>query len=363
MAYTRRSFLRAAGLGSIAILNATRCKAESDVIVPVTDQSGFISAGSMLKHISKGIWLGGSLEAPCPDFFFGKPVICEGAWGVVNLEWHIDVIKDAGFDIVLIPVRWDAYADRGEPFQIHPAIFRRIDEIVGWILKRGLRAKINIHHYNSMRQSPHSEKERFIAIWDQIAEHYKSYPEMLLFDILDEPCCNLTPPVWNEMLTEALITIRKSNPRRVVTVCSAEYGSVRQLLNLVLPRDDQLIATFHYFWPYDFTHQGMDSRIPGGSVHWHGTQEEMEAIDEHFKMARNWGAENNRVVNCGGFGTHQTAPAESRSLWTSYVRNAAESNDFSWAYWDFASGMGAWDRSRKRWHNWAVESLIPSRPE
>ena len=44
--------------------------------------------------------------------------------------------------------------------------------------------------------------------WQQISEHYKSYPQGLVFELLNEPHDKLTSDKWNPMLAEAIEIIR-----------------------------------------------------------------------------------------------------------------------------------------------------------
>ena len=45
-----------------------------------------------------------------------------------------------------------------------------------------------------------------LALWQQIAEHYQSYPPTLVFELLNEPHDKLTADKWNPILAEAIQT-------------------------------------------------------------------------------------------------------------------------------------------------------------
>ena len=116
---------------------------------------------------------------------------------------------------------------------------------------------INTHHYKPLYKDPNGHRERFVAIWRQIAEHYKDYPEMLIFELLNEPEGNLKAAEWNSILKDALAVIRKSNPHRAVIIGPANWNDIKQLNSLELPEDDRnIIVTAHYYLPFKFTHQG-----------------------------------------------------------------------------------------------------------
>ena len=126
--------------------------------------------------IGRGVNLGNALEAPN-----------EGDWGVVLEEEYFDLIKEAGFNSVRIPVRWSSHAEEKAPYTISPAFFERVDWAVEQALSRGLVVVLNMHHYLELMEDPLEHQERFLALWRQIAEHYKAQPEGLFFEPLNEP--------------------------------------------------------------------------------------------------------------------------------------------------------------------------------
>src|SRR6185503_2464897 len=95
--------------------------------------------------LQRGINMGDMLEAPN-----------EGDWGLTVQEEYFDLIKEAGFDFVRLPVRWFAhttyvgYDDGGTVYEIDPEFFARVDEVVGWALERDLVIIIDFHHYEEI---------------------------------------------------------------------------------------------------------------------------------------------------------------------------------------------------------------------
>ena len=55
---------------------------------------------------------------------------------------------------------------------------------------------------------------------------------------------------------------------------------------------------------------------------------------------------------------------DSRVRWTTAVAREAEARGFAWAYWEFGSGFGVYDRDRGAWREPLRAALIPrgSRP-
>ena len=69
--------------------------------------------------LRRGVNMGDMLEAPV-----------EGDWGLFAQEDYFDLIKEAGFDFVRLPVHWNASAEPEAPYTIDPAFFARVDEVV-----------------------------------------------------------------------------------------------------------------------------------------------------------------------------------------------------------------------------------------
>ncbi|MDX1636689.1 MAG: glycoside hydrolase family 5 protein [Balneolaceae bacterium] len=307
--------------------------------------------------MQRGINLGNALEAPS-----------EGEWGMTIREEFIQLIKDAGFDAVRIPVRWNAHAMTSSPYTIDPDFFERVDDVIEWVLERDLMIVLNIHHYNALMKDPGAHRQRFFSLWRQIAEHYHDAPNSLLFETLNEPHGELTADLWNEYLREAIGVIRESNPYRTLVIGTAPWGGFGGITDLSLPDDDRnIITTVHYYNPFHFTHQGAswvgEEADKWLGTTWTGTPEQKEQVNSDFDKVLSWAEEHNRPVHLGEFGAYSAAPMKSRELWTEYIRKSAEKRDFSWSYWEFGAGFGIYDRDQRHWRTGLLKALIPESPE
>jgi len=301
--------------------------------------------------IGRGINLGNALEAPN-----------EGDWGVVLQESYFREIKKAGFQSVRIPIRWSAHAQSVSPYTIDPRFFDRVDWAVNQALRNDLTAIINVHHYEALYQNPQQEKERFLALWRQIASHFQKFPSRLLFEILNEPHGQLNAQLWNVLADTALKVIRRSNAQRVVIIGTANWGGLSSLDDLQLPDDSLLIFTFHYYEPFHFTHQGAEW-VEGSDAWlgttWEGSAAEKQTIRSAFDRVQTWAGRHHIPVFLGEFGAYGKADMDSRVRWTSFVAREAERRGFSWAYWEFCSGFGAYDPNTNQWRPELLHALIP----
>ncbi|MGQ9909117.1 MAG: glycoside hydrolase family 5 protein [Candidatus Flexifilum sp.] len=300
--------------------------------------------------VQRCINLGNMLEAPE-----------EGWWGLRVERDYLTTIAEAGFDAVRIPISWSTHAASEPPYTIDPVFFARVDEVVGWALADGLKAIINVHHYEEMMSDPAGHFPRLRALWAQIAEHYADYPPALMFELLNEPFEALTPLRWNEYAADLIALIRQTNPGRTLIVGGGWWNSVEGLMQLRLPDDPDLLATFHYYHPFEFTHQGAEwspevTDLSG--ITW-GTGEERLDLESNIRIAAAWAVYNRRPLLLGEFGVYgRVADLDSRLRWTTAVRAEAEAQGIGWCYWEFAAGFGIYD-PESRTFNPLYRALIP----
>jgi endoglucanase len=303
------------------------------------------------KKLGRGINLGNALEAPK-----------EGEWGVTLKAEYFKEIKNAGFATVRLPVRWSARAQAAAPYTIDVDFFGRVDWAIDQALANRLSIVVNVHHYGEMDTKPDEHLPRLTALWEQIAARYKDRPAEVVFELLNEPHGKLTEAKWNAALIQLLAVVRKSNPTRAVVIGPGQWNGIRALDKLELPAGDRnLILTVHYYDPFEFTHQG--APWAKGSEKWKGrtwTGSEMEqaAVRKSFDQAATWAKKHERPVLLGEFGAYQAADMESRARWTRFVAREAERLGFSWTYWEFCSGFGAYDPKAQSWREKLKTALV-----
>jgi len=285
-------------------------------------------------------------------------------WGMVLKESYFDLIRDAGFDLVRIPIRWSAHAQKVPPYPIDEAFGERVDWAVDQALSRGLVTVINVHHYDEIMEDPAAHRERFLSLWRQIAHRYRDRGACLWFELLNEPHDRLEGGVWNALVRDAVAVVRESNPERVIVVGPGGWNSIKELRYLDLPDDPHLVVTVHYYSPFHFTHQGAEW-VSGSNAwlgtKWLGTAQQRHAVEWDFRQAARWAREHDRRVFLGEFGAYSKADQASRVRWTAFVARTAESQGFAWAYWEFGAGFGVYDRGKGQWREDLLRSLIPQK--
>ncbi len=324
-------------------------------------------ATQQIKLITRGMNVGNFLDAT-PQ---------ENSWNNDTLHtWYFEAIKEAGFDHVRIPVRWNVHTASDAPdFTIDPTFFARVDWAIGHTLSRNMAAMLDIHHYDEYYADPAAEHDKFIALWKQIADHYKNYPKNLFFEILNEPQQKVTADIWNADMAEAVAEIRATNPYRTLVIGGINYNTISELYNnhVNFPVGDKnIIATYHYYNPacfalvqsWDCQGHGWDLPYPStGTVEMTNVKwpvlfpqdaqgdagvDQMAAnneaaIDTEFSKVSAWSKTTGIPIYVGEFGADSSRDMQSRAAYVGYVAEVAEKYGFGWAHWSFIYTFAAWN--------------------
>ncbi|HLQ46761.1 MAG TPA: glycoside hydrolase family 5 protein, partial [Planctomycetaceae bacterium] len=335
------------------------------------------------KRFRRGANFGNYLEAPKGQ-----------DWGAKYAAEDFEHVRAEGFDHVRLPIAWQHYAS-GSNFRLSSEIFAKVDALVNEAVKNKLGVIVNIHHYDAFTSNPADNRENFLKLWRQIAEHYAEQPDLVAFELLNEPKDAATTDVLNPIFADAIKLIRQSCPKRTIFVGPGKWNSVFELSNLRLPNDDHnLIVTVHCYEPFYFTHQGAswsgsDTKITG--IRFPGPPEKPLEIDPSLKVnswvadwikryntlptdrnpsspaafrshvaeAAEWSAYYGRPIHFGEFGCYERADAESRAAFYRAFREALDKADLGWAAWDWKAGFRYWDDKTGRPVPGMREALFP----
>lgn len=284
----------------------------------------------------RGVNLGNALEAPN-----------EGDWGYRIELPHLDAIRDAGFDGVRLPVRWDAHAGSAPPYAFGGNFWRRIDEIVDHALALGLMVQLDMHHYERLISEPARQRDRFLGMWAIIAHHFRGAPAGLMLEPFNEP----NGPNWGNgalmaLQRDVVATIRDRDPSRLIVLGPGNWQNIDALRNWRPPEGANIAVSVHYYEPRAFTHQGAEwlgADAPRFGRDW-GTASDRTQVRVHIEQASQWGGQRGYAMQLGEFGANRALPIQQRAQWTRAVREACEANAISWCVWDFAGAFPVWDR-------------------
>jgi endoglucanase len=273
---------------------------------------------------------------------------------------HFKIIKDGGFDTVRINLY--GFRQMDVNLVLKPQFFATLDKLVDAALEQNLHVILDEHDYELCSKDAAQCRDRTLAFWSQVAEHYKHRPNNVMFEILNEPSRAMDAK-WNALHAEALAIIRKTNPGRNVIIGPAFWNNISHLDKLELPANDRhIIVTIHYYSPHEFTHQGASwspefTKLSG--IRW-GTAADVQKIEKDFDVAQAWAKKHDRPILLGEFGAYDKAPQEDRLKYTAAVARAAEKRGWAWTYWQFDSNFIAYDIDKDEWNEPIYRSLVPA---
>ena len=280
--------------------------------------AGFLSAQQtsqeLVTKMGRGINLGNVLSAPI-----------EGNWaGAATAQYFIDV-ANAGFTNVRIPMDFFGTRTSGSnagysvnastnftgsrsDYIVSTTYLNRIEQVIQWGLDNNLIVILDFHgatlksefiytfdadeseytHPTSAKRA--ADLAKFYAIWEQISNQFKNYSDDLVFEVINEPYFHISEADMNEINSEVISIVRASggnNTTRKIIITGGtknSYEAITTIGSQIINNDDYLIATYHYYRPFQFT-KSSDYRFNDNS--W-GSNTDKNTVDNEFDVVQNW---------------------------------------------------------------------------
>lgn len=182
---------------------------------------GFETATEAVKNMRVGWNLGNTLDSNSGDtqnmwiehWTDRTCTAYETAWGQpVTKPELFKMLKDAGFNAVRVPVTWYPHMEAKFHFPTHENSIwdsskddigtkiqrewmNRVREVVDYVVSQGMYCILNVHHDTGAANTAWlvadeteyaKQKNRFEAVWRQIAEEFRDYDHHLLFEGYNE---------------------------------------------------------------------------------------------------------------------------------------------------------------------------------
>jgi len=308
------------------------------------------------------------------EWFAQKP----GRYSAVKTNSYTDdadiaLMAQIGFDSVRLSID-AAPLEQGLLERDETNFVGRLDHAVDQMLARGMAVQIDIHpesDYKKKVSTTGDGAERFLMLWRKLATHYADRnPDLVFYEIMNEPE-ERDAYRWAGVQARAASAIRSVAPKNTIIATGPNWSSIADLLTQEPLPDGNVIYTFHFYEPHEFTHQGAG----WGAAYWiytHDipyppTQESLQKslaqvpdapnryAFEHYWLdhwdahriklqidaAAAWGKQHNVPLLCNEFGVYrEKAPKDSRMQWIHDVRSALEADDIGWTMWDYRGGFG-----------------------
>ena len=265
-------------------------------------------------------------------------------------------IKSKGFDHVRIPVNFYTIyfeAPTGKYGYTTEQLMQHIDTAIDLATKNGLYVILDFHGWFYIG-SKENDYEDFLHCWTQVANRYKDYSDMLIFELLNEPWyTNGNPQTYlsdsrlNQMQVEAINIIRNTgsnNADRLIICCTADGNKAWKLsaLSEELKACDNIAIAIHEYEPKSFTHQNFSWDAYGGKTTTLEAAGGVGSVDYDFGLIKKFMEETGIPVVLGEFGLNlDKATDEDVDTYIRYITTFCETNNIPWTYWQYRDGYSS----------------------
>lgn len=319
------------------------------------DPGSFPSAPDLVKSFKLGWNLGNSLDAPESETAWGNPTITPAL---------LQAVKAAGFGAVRIPVTWSLHMGPGPNFTIEPAFLARVAEVVGYAKAAGLPAIINIHHDGAdgmagvewltlndsqggvTEQNSNAVRERFVAVWKQVADYFKDHDAGLIFESMNEihDGYDAPDPRYYDIITDLnqvfVDLVRSSggnNAKRCLVVPGYNTNIDYTLAGFEKPSDptsDRLILSVHFYDPWPYAGEGNTHTWGSASPGSDSWGQESHVVSQYDKLKAAY-VDKGLPMIVGEYGAvHQEGYENYRRYYMEYVTKAVIDRGMVPFYWD-----------------------------
>lgn len=172
----------------------------------------------------------------------------------------IEYIASLGMDHIRLG--FDQIVIEETPGSYREETFKHIDNFISWCEDVNVLPVLNMHkaigNYCDIQEEvtlfdSEELQQRFIDVWVEFEKRYSDKPDVA-FELLNE-VRDIPDELWNDLAERTINAIRALNKTRVIIVGCCCWGSCSRLKNLRLYDDPNIIYTYHFYDPHEFTHQ------------------------------------------------------------------------------------------------------------
>lgn len=161
----------------------------------IISHDGWEDAFSAVRNMGVGWNLGNTLDTWLKNGPAGTDwKSWETGWGQsVTKPELMQMMKDAGFGAIRVPVTWGPHMDSSG--KVYDSWMDRVHEIVDYVLDAGMYCIINLHHDTGEDKDAwvvadmdiyNKNRNRYNYLWKQVAEEFNDYDHRLLFESYNE---------------------------------------------------------------------------------------------------------------------------------------------------------------------------------
>jgi endoglucanase len=344
-------------------------------------------AATAVADMKLGWNLGNSLDSNAPA---QSDTAVETAWGNPTVTPELfAAVAAAGFGAVRIPVTWIGRFGPAPDYVLSPTFLARVEQVVNYALDQDLYVIINVHHDGAENvegewislvdeagqvNAAHTEAVlvQFRKIWTQIAGHFGSFGDRLIFEAMNEIKVGYDAPLpayydqvngLNQAFVDTVRATGGNNAERCLVVPGYNTNIDYTLAGFETPMDTspgKLILSDHYYDPWSFAGEASTQTWGAGSPGTDSWGQEEWVVSQIAKLKTTF-IDRGLPMIWGEYGAvNQTGYENYRRYYMEYVTKACHDAGIVPFVWDNGSknsgaeAFGLFDRS----NNTAVDASL-----
>jgi hypothetical protein len=189
-----------------------------------------------------------------------------------------------------------------------------------------------------------SEKymDSYIDVWREIVSRYARDRRGVAWDLMNEPHDVLANTHWLPYAKKLVAAIREIDSLHTIVVEPSGWGWPYGFEHLLPIEDDNIVYSFHFYGPMDFTHQRNNGMLKATEEQWlarkypghiQGEYWDKATIRRHIQPAFAWAKRHNVKMWCGEFGC--TRWAVGAEQWIHDMISILEEEEIGWSWYAF----------------------------
>lgn len=163
----------------------------------------------------------------------------------------------------------------------------------------------------------------YIDVWTRIATRFRNHPALWAYDLMNEPVQKRPSPPgardWWQLQEAAAQAVRQMDPTTPILIAADDWDTPPAFAWMRPVEIPRVIYTVHMYWPYEFTHQGLEEDWDEASaLTYPGTHQgrpvDREALIRHLEPVRTFQQAHNAHIFVGEFSAVRYAPGAAQYL-------------------------------------------------
>lgn len=302
-----------------------------------------LRADEMVREMGNGWNLGNTMDGHTG--FTPSETIWQN---VETTQGLMKALHDLGFNTVRVPVTWGTMIDDENNYQIDEAWMSRVQDIVDYCVNMNMYVIINVHHDGAEQsgwlriaaEDLDPVKEKYAAVWRQIAERFKDYDEHVIFESMNEVTGDGTTVAedtaiicdFNQIFVDTVRATGSNNAYRWLSVPGRYtniYNTTDPSAGFELPTDtveNRLFVAVHYYdWNFGLLENAQTNDF---------SDQKVAELSQDFQRLIDTFTSQGIPVILGEYGAINKNNTENRAYHMEIVTRMCQQSGVVPCYWD-----------------------------